>query len=82
MLKNSREVLRALVAIVAMGLLALAPVAFSGSAQAVKAPRVTLKTSSHSVTTAGRFALTARTVHGVAGTDVVLQHLDRMQLVD
>lgn len=73
MVKHSAQLLRAIVAVVAVGLLALAPVAFSGSAQAVKAPRVTLKASAHTVSPTGRVVLTARTVHGVPGTDVVLQ---------
>lgn len=53
--------------------LTLASVAFGGLASATAPPQVRLATSSHAVTTAGSFTLTARTVHRIPGTDVLLQ---------
>lgn len=71
--KNPHDLLRRVVVVMAVGAFALASVALSGSAGATQAPRVTMKTSAHTVSTSGSFTLTARTVHKIAGTDVVLQ---------
>lgn len=76
MVKNFSYLLRALVAVVAVGALAAAPSLLAGSAQAAQAPQVTLKTSAHAVKTTGSFTLTAKTVHKVPGTKVVLQQKD------
>lgn len=67
--------LQAALVAAAVGALALtlASVTFAGSAQATAAPRVKLTTSAHAVKTTGSFTVTARTVHRVPGTDVVLQ---------
>jgi len=73
MAKNFGLLLRALVAVVAVGALAATPVALSGSAQAAPAPQVKLKTSAHTVSTKSSFTVTAKTAHKVAGTKVMLQ---------
>jgi len=73
MVKNFSHLLRALVAVVAVGALAAAPVALSGCAQAAPAPQVKLKTSAHTVSTKSSFTVTAKTAHKVPGTKVMLQ---------
>jgi hypothetical protein len=63
----------AVIAVVSAVALTLAAVTFGGSARGAAAPQVRLTTSAHALTTTGSFTLRARTVHPVAGTDVVLQ---------
>jgi hypothetical protein len=67
------RLLRAAVGVIAASALTAAPVAFSGAAQAAKAPQVTLKTSVHTVLTTGKFTVHATTAHPVRATKVVLQ---------
>lgn len=73
MLKNLALVLRSPVVLLLTGLLVAAPFALADPVHAAQPPRVTLRTSAHTVTTTGRFTLTARTAHPVAGSNVILQ---------
>ncbi|WGL52047.1 hypothetical protein P5P86_19110 [Nocardioides sp. BP30] len=64
---------RVLLAVVATGVLVGAFALLSMPAQAGQGPHLTLKASSHRITTSGRVALTAHATHRGSATGVVLE---------
>lgn len=72
MVKNISLILRALVAVIAVGAFAVASGVLAGPAQAAKPPHVTLRVSAHTITTKGSVTFAASTSHPVPGEEVVL----------
>lgn len=73
MLKIVSPLVRGVIALIATCAFVVVPVALAGSAQGEKPPHVTLRVSSHSVSTKSTVSFEASTKRPVPGEEVVLQ---------